>query len=237
MKVLALLVFGTVVSTGFSATVGETFDQLVAEKGKPKSQMTAGDLRVVTYPDALIKLRDNVIVSVKPIAAPTPTPVPPTPLPGAMDPAAVAKDPQVVEARAALQKAIDAVQKIANQPVSSITMTAAMRVGRFAPGWFHEGAVTPDFETVDVRKSQEFIYDKYDYVTSDVTPGVAFEGKDLEFNSMIKLFYTDRNLPKKRLTEREMVEINRQYRLIAKYRKLLQQRLPSVAPAEQPPVQ
>jgi hypothetical protein len=32
---------------------------------------------------------------------------------------------------------------------------------------------------------------------------------------MLKLFYLDRSLPKKRLSEREMLEINKQYRIIA----------------------
>jgi hypothetical protein len=41
-----------------------------------------------------------------------------------------------------------------------------------------------------------------------------FRGKDLEFNSETKFFYTDRSLPKKRLTEAEMIEINRLYRII-----------------------
>jgi hypothetical protein len=42
-----------------------------------------------------------------------------------------------------------------------------------------------------------------------------FRGRDLEFNAMTKHFYTDRSVPKKRLTEEQMVEINRLYRVIA----------------------
>src|SRR5713101_2644876 len=41
-----------------------------------------------------------------------------------------------------------------------------------------------------------------------------FRGHDLEFNAMTKHFYTDRSLPKKRLSEDDMVEINRLYRII-----------------------
>jgi hypothetical protein len=33
---------------------------------------------------------------------------------------------------------------------------------------------------------------------------------------MTKFFYTDRSVPKKKLTEAEMVEINRLYRIIGK---------------------
>jgi hypothetical protein len=38
----------------------------------------------------------------------------------------------------------------------------------------------------------------------------------LEFNAMTKYFYTDRSLPKKKLTEAEMVEINRLYEIIGR---------------------
>jgi hypothetical protein len=41
-----------------------------------------------------------------------------------------------------------------------------------------------------------------------------FRGSDLEFNAMTKLFYTNRDIPKKRLTEAEMVQINSLYRTI-----------------------
>ena len=41
-----------------------------------------------------------------------------------------------------------------------------------------------------------------------------FHGSDLEFNAMTKLFYTNRDLPKKKLTEAEMVQINSLYRVI-----------------------
>jgi hypothetical protein len=47
-----------------------------------------------------------------------------------------------------------------------------------------------------------------------LNPGVCFLGNELEFNAMTKFFYTDRTLPKKKLTEAEMLEINRLYRII-----------------------
>jgi hypothetical protein len=43
-----------------------------------------------------------------------------------------------------------------------------------------------------------------------------FRGRDLEFNPMTKYFYRDLSLPKKRLTEEEMLEVNRLYRIIAR---------------------
>jgi len=43
------------------------------------------------------------------------------------------------------------------------------------------------------------------YVTSDLNPGVVFVGSEIEFNPMTKFFYIDRSLPKKKLTEAEML--------------------------------
>ena len=91
-----------------------------------------------------------------------------------------------------------------------------MRVGEFKPGWFHEGAAKPNFSAVDVRATQEKIYDNYEYVTSDLNPALVFVGRQLEFNSSLKYFYTNRSLPKKKLTEAEMLEINRLYRIIGR---------------------
>jgi hypothetical protein len=69
---------------------------------------------------------------------------------------------------------------------------------------------------VDIRTTRETPYASHTYVTSDLNPGVVFLGAELEFNSNTKLFYTDRSVPKKKLTEEQMVEINRLYRIIAK---------------------
>jgi len=113
-----------------------------------------------------------------------------------------------------MNNAIEQVKKIVNQPVSSIPRNQGMRVSEYSPGWFHDGARKPDFDHVDIRKSQKLEYEKFDYVTSDLNHGVVFRGKDLEFNPNTKFFYTDRSLPKKRLTESEMIEINRLYRII-----------------------
>jgi hypothetical protein len=89
------------------------------------------------------------------------------------------------------------------------------RAALFHPGWFHPGALTPDFAHVDIRATQECAqYARWPYVTSDVTPGFMFVGSELEFNAMTKYFYTDRDLPKKKLTDEEMIEINDLYRVI-----------------------
>jgi hypothetical protein len=43
---------------------------------------------------------------------------------------------------------------------------------------------------------------------------MMFRGSDLEFNAMTKLFYTNRDLPKIKLTEADMLQINSLYRII-----------------------
>jgi hypothetical protein len=110
--------------------------------------------------------------------------------------------------------AMEQVRKIINQPVTRLARKPGMHGATFSPGWFHEGANKPDFNNVDVRTTQEKIYDTNDYVTSDLNPGVVFLGRELEFNANTKYFYTDRSLPKKKLSEPEMLEINRLYRII-----------------------
>jgi hypothetical protein len=111
-----------------------------------------------------------------------------------------------------LAQARQRVVDIVNRPVQSVPRTGEAAV--YSPGWFHPGAIKPDFATVDVRATQEFPY--AGYVTSDVTPTEMFLGRDLEFNAMTKYFYTDRTRPKARLTQDDMIEINRLYRVIAR---------------------
>ena len=117
---------------------------------------------------------------------------------------------------AELKAAIQSVQRIVNQPVTQLKRTPEMKVSEYSPGWFHEGAAKPDFNTVDVRATRDTNYSKNEYVTSDLNYGVVFLGAELEFNPMTKYFYTDYSLPKKRLSESEMVEINRLYRVIGR---------------------
>ena len=105
------------------------------------------------------------------------------------------------------------VDAIVNQPVTAYRRDPYAHVSVSSPGWFHPGAMTPDFNRVDVRLSQQLIYTA-PWVSSDITPTMMFRGSDLEFNAMTKLFYTNRDLPKKKLTEAEMLQINSLYRTI-----------------------
>lgn len=129
-------------------------------------------------------------------------------------PATTSSTDKAAASQAEMDQAMAKVRQIVNQPVIRLARTRGMRVSTFSPGWFHEGAHKPDFNNVDVRTSQERIYDKHPYVTSDLNPGVVFIGSQLEFNANTKYFYTDRSVPKKKLTETEMLEINRLYRII-----------------------
>ncbi len=140
-------------------------------------------------------------------AASTPSPTPASAQ--ATNPPAQTDSPEVE-----MNNAIEQVKKIVNQPVSSIPRNQGMRVSEYSPGWFHPGARKPDFDHVDVRSSQNTEFAKFDYVTSNLNHGVAFRGRDVEFNVNTKYFYEDFTLPKKRLTEEEMLEINRLYRII-----------------------
>lgn len=108
------------------------------------------------------------------------------------------------------------VLEIVNRPVVAYRRAPAMSVAVLTEGWFHEGAIKPDFNTVDVRQTQEFPYAKNRYITSRLNPGFVFLGPELEFNAMLKYFYTNRSLPKRRLTEAEMIEINDLYRIIGR---------------------
>lgn len=115
-----------------------------------------------------------------------------------------------------MKSAMDQVRGIVNQPVQAIARTSGMNVSTYKPGWFHAGAAKPDFNIVDVRATQDTNYGKNEFVTSDLNPGLVWLGSQVEFNSMTKYFYIDYSVPKKKLTQDEMLEINRLYRIIGR---------------------
>ncbi|UVK47233.1 hypothetical protein BPNPMPFG_002994 [Mesorhizobium sp. AR07] len=118
--------------------------------------------------------------------------------------------PAIEKLNAESARAEQSVVKIVNQPITHLPRSGQFTV--FSPGWFHPGAIKPDFNNVDIRATQERSY--VDHVTSDLNPSEMFVGSELEFNAMTKYFYTDLTLPKKRLSAAEMVEINGLYRVI-----------------------
>ncbi len=216
MKCLACLVVSA--SAALGSSVGDTYDQVVKEKGEPKSRIEAGAMRVLTYPDAVIKLKDNVVVSLRTIAAPRKDSVAPAAAAAAAPPpnpsGAPTAQAQIKTILKQMSVAVKRVQAIVNQEVPSVPLDPKRSAGEF---FFHEGATLPDFNTVDVRTTQETPYDAYEFIRWQGRPGVMWPGKELEFNSMTKYFYVDRTQPKKKLTEEEMLEINKLYRLIGQY--------------------
>jgi hypothetical protein len=215
LRLLSYLLFFSA-SAALGAKIGDTYQSVIAEKGPPKSQIQVGTVQLVGYPDVTIKFRDNVVVSIKAVVS-APAAIS-TPVPRISNQAAqpvVSVD--TLEAQ--LKDAVDHVNVIVNQPVSYVPRTQENwnQCAWFGGAYFHPGATTPDFANVDVRKTQETKnYDGYAYASSQFTPDRAYIASDMAFNSMTKFFYQDRTVPKKKLTEDEMVEINRLYRIIAK---------------------
>lgn len=135
-----------------------------------------------------------------------------------LSPEAVAKATALVEE---MKQAEARVVQIINQPAKQYKYDSNERVRYYGQGWFHPGATRPDFDNVDIRKTQELPYkptsaDGPAYVTSSQNAGLMFNGNELEFNAMTKFFYKDLTVPKKKLTEEEMVEVNNLYRVIGK---------------------
>lgn len=224
MRFLPYLLF-LAASVALGAKVGDTYESVIAEKGAPKSQIQVGTVRLLGYTDVSIKLRDNVVVSISAVASPPATTRSPSssvssqqaPPAAGNGPAPATRSVDAIEAQ--LKDAVDRVNQIVNQPVPYVPRTPenSSQCTWFGNGWFHPGAAMPDFNNVDIRKTQETKnYEGYPYVSSNFTPDRMFSGSDIEFNSMTKIFYQDRTIPKKKLTEDEMVEINRLYRIIGR---------------------
>ncbi len=202
-------------ASAYATNVGDTYQQVLTEKGNPKSQMEAGAMRMLTYPDSVIKLKDDVVVSIKVVGSPVKAPQvasPDTSRP-------TSGDPQISGLLAQLDDAVAKVKRIVNQEVRPVPKDPNLQFWEF---YFHDGATRPNFNTVDVRRTRETPYDSHGYILwRDGPPDVMWDGKQLEFNSMTKYFYADHKLPKKKLTEQEMLEINRLYRIIGQTEKQL----------------
>ena len=213
-------------SAALAVEVGDRLADVIAEKGQPKSQSAAGKNRILNYADGSVHLRSDVVISVQSTKRTSNKndPAPPPALRAADEPkekghraapnGARLDRQEIIALRNKQLTAINRVKSIVNQPVKTVRRTDAMKVSVMQPGWFRDDAAIPDFSKVDVRTTQQRMYDKFEYVTSNLNPGVAFIGRDLEFNPMTSYFYVDRTLPKKKLSNSEMQEINRLYRVI-----------------------
>lgn len=58
-------------AAAFAAQVGDTYEQIVAEKGKPSGRMQVGSTLVLRYPDQTVKLKEGRVVSLEVPAAET----------------------------------------------------------------------------------------------------------------------------------------------------------------------
>lgn len=123
---------------------------------------------------------------------------------------------QIAADQAEMNRAIEQVKQVINRPAFFVPIKDGMNITWWGDTWFHPGATVPDYDKVDITKSQELQYSQYEYVASKLRPDIAFPGTGLEFNSMTKIFYTDRSVPKRRLTKSEMAAVNRLYRVIGR---------------------
>jgi hypothetical protein len=209
-------------TAALGSAVGDSYDKVIADDGQPTNHLEAGVIKILQYPSFTIKLRNDVVVSItgpsRGGSGRTALPVgPPIKAYSDEDLAAIPAAEQAAALQTLIKKAVDRVIAIINQPVPKVPLTPALNAGVWAPGWFHPGAIRPDFDNVDVRKTQDTAqFSKFSYVTSDLNPTVAFPGNQVEFNPMTKFFYQDRTLPKKRLSEGEMLDLNSLYRVIGK---------------------
>jgi hypothetical protein len=225
---LALLLLGA--ARGLCLSEGETLDQVIAEKGQPASQMAVGTRRILNYPDAVVKLDGDVVVSYRAVDRPTPTPAPSIPrqmhrpLNGAQPPDAGPMPTSVSEARRKLETALASAREIINQPVQGTPVTPQMllKAEQHLDGWDYLPAQTPNFIEAHIEDTQWVDSAGTEWVTCNLTPGLAFPLKNLETNAQTRFFYTDLTLPKKRLTAEEMAQLDVIYHQIGMYAAYLQ---------------
>ena len=72
--------------------------------------------------------------------------------------------PGIEKLNAETTQAEQRVVEIVNQPITHLPRSGPVEL--FSPGWFHAGAMKPDFNNVDIRATQEHSYEGH--VTSDV---------------------------------------------------------------------
>ncbi len=113
------------------------------------------------------------------------------------------------------------VKLVVNRPVMGYRIGPGSTPKMISPGWFDNHTDKPDYNGVDVRTTRELPYEKIPFVTSPTTPGFMFPGVDLEYNPELKYYYSDLNVPKKKLTDEEMVSINNLYHVIGMDKKKL----------------
>lgn len=66
VRPLALFLIAAAAEPAFAAKEGSTYQEVIAEKGEPRSRMELGDTMMITYADETIRLKSGKVVSVKP---------------------------------------------------------------------------------------------------------------------------------------------------------------------------
>jgi hypothetical protein len=205
-KLIALLCL--VATTAFGSKVGDTYEQVLADNGEPKSQIDGGSLKILNYPPKSIKIRDGVVVSITIMPPPAKEPAADqTPTPSTED--------KIAKTQRELRDAVEKVKGIINQPLTMVPRNFRMRV-QALDAFFPDPATKPDFNTVDVKTTRRLDYDQFEFVGLKSNPSVVWVGKTLEFNPSTRYFYDDLSVPKKKLTDDEMTEINRLYKIIGR---------------------
>ncbi len=113
--------------------------------------------------------------------------------------------------RAAMAAAVQRIRIIVNQVPPAVAKPAGAESWNYG---FHPGAAKPDFDHTDIVSGREFW--PHDYIDMQGNPDVYYRGADCEFNSQTKFFYSNRDLPKKRLSDAEYQELVRLYRFVGK---------------------
>jgi thiol-disulfide isomerase/thioredoxin len=67
MKLSPFILFLGLSGALLAVQPGDSVQQVLAEKGKPAGEMSAGTSRVLTYPDIVVKFQKDVVVEVKPV--------------------------------------------------------------------------------------------------------------------------------------------------------------------------
>jgi hypothetical protein len=205
-KLIVLLCL--VAATAFGSKVGDTYEQVLADNGSPKSQIDGGSVKILNYPPQSIKIKDGVVVSITVMASsPKATESGQTPIPSAED--------KIGKAQRDLRDAIEKVKGIINQPVPMVPRNFRMKVEAL-DAFFPDPATKPDFNSVDVKTTRRQDYDQFEFVCLKSNPSVVWVGKTLEFNPSTRYFYEDLSVPKKKLTDDDMAEINRLYKIIGR---------------------
>jgi hypothetical protein len=193
--------------------VGESYKDLLAELGKPAGRVVAGDITILQYAGTVVKLKNGVVTSFRKVAPATRSPAReatavPAPTPGQV------KTERVIKLAQDLREAVARVREIVNQPVTQLPVDVAMSIGTYN-GWYGGRPPPPDFENADVRTTQDTShYQDHDYGTSPLKPGIAFKLDEVAYNSQLNFFYVDPTVPKKKLSQNELEEINGLYREI-----------------------